>query len=212
MKALIDNDILLKGSCYGLLREIAMAIAGPGTVGFLGASRFVVVHHLKRYQLNSGVSAAEGRLLTFLSNGEVVEPTTKEQEIAAHLESMAQKLALALDVGESQLVAIFISRTIPWLATGDKRALVALERLLDADTRLAVLFQKIICLEQLVRRLVAGAPAAVRIAICGEPAVDKALSICFSCKAKEAAPGAILEGLDSYIGALRREANRVLAT
>jgi hypothetical protein len=212
MKALFDNDILLKGACYGLLAEFAAAIPGGGTVGVLGASKFVITHHLKGYKLNSAAGAADAGLLTFLSSNEVVEPTPEEQQVAAGLESSAQRLALGLDAGESQLVAILISRLLPWLATGDKRAIVALERLLDGDTRLAPVVGKIICLEQLVRHMVTtGDSGAIRGAICTEPEVDKTLTICFGCTSSGAAPAAILEGLESYIGALRADAKRVLA-
>jgi hypothetical protein len=211
MKALLDNDVLLKGACYGLLTQLAAAIPGDGTVGVLGASKFVVTHYLKRYKLNSKKGIAEARLLTFLSSNEVVEPTPEEQDVAATLESTAQRLALALDVGESQLVAVLTVRLLPWFATGDKRAIVAIERLLDADTRLAHIVGKIICLEQLVKRLVTGDSGALRGAICSEPTVDKTLSICFGCASSEAALATILEGLESYIGALRADATRVLA-
>lgn len=212
MKALVDNDILLKGACYGLLTELAAAIPGEDTIGVLGASKFVITHHLRHYKLNSAAGTAEARLLTFLSSNEVVEPTPEEQELAASLESSAQKLSVGLDVGESQFVAILISRLLPWVATGDKRAIVALERLFDADARLAPIVGKFICLEQLVKRLVTGDLGALRGAICSEPTVDKTLTICFRCTSSGTAPDAIIEGLESYIGALRADATRVLAT
>jgi hypothetical protein len=213
MKALVDNDIILKGACYGLLTEVAAAIPGDGTVGVLGATQFVITHRLRRYKLNSAAGTSEARLLTFLSSNEVVEPTPQEQEMAANLESSAQKLSLGLDVGESQLVAILIARLLPWFATGDKRAIIALERLFDADAQLAAIVGKIICLEQLVKRIVTTRDSgAIRRAICNEPAVDKTLAICFGCTSSGTAPATVLEGLESYIGALRADATRVLAT
>ena len=213
MKALVDNDILLKGACYGLLGELVTAIPGDGKVGILGASKFVITHHLKRYTLNAAAGTAEARFLAFLTANEVVEPTAQEQEVAASLESSAQKLYLNLDAGESQLVAILISRVLPWFATGDKRAIIALERLFDADARLAAIVGKIICLEQLVKRMMTtGDPGMIRGAISAEPAVDKALNICFGCKSSGTDPTTILEGLDSYIAAVRADAKRVLAT
>ena len=36
MKAVADNDILLKGACYGLLPRLAATVPGDGQVGILG--------------------------------------------------------------------------------------------------------------------------------------------------------------------------------
>jgi len=103
-------------------------------------------------------------------------------------------------------------RALPWFATGDKRAIIALERLFEADERISSIIGKIICLEQLVKHMVGtGDPDLVRLAICAEPAIDKALSICFACTSSGTTSATILEGLDSYIGAIRADAKRVLA-
>jgi hypothetical protein len=212
MKALVDNDILLKGSCYRLLAELVAAIPGEGKIGMLGASKFVITHHLKRQKLNAPAGTAETHLLSFLSANEILEPTAQEQELAANLESLAQQSSLSLDAGESQLVAILALRALPWFATGDKRAIIALERLFEADERISSIIGKIICLEQLVKHMVGtGDPDLVRLAICAEPAIDKALSICFACTSSGTTSATILEGLDSYIGAIRADAKRVLA-
>lgn len=213
MKALIDNDILVKGACYRLLAEIANSIPGGGHCGVLGAAKFVVPHYIKRQKLAGDVAAAEMCFASFLASSEALEPSSEERELAATLEANAQQLSLSLDPGESQLVSILLFRVLPWLATGDKRAIVALEMLLDTDARLANLAGKIRCLEQLVKHmLVNGDYAIIRNAICSEPAVDKALTICFSCSSQDSNSADIHQGLDSYIGAIRASAARVLAT
>ena len=49
-------------------------------------------------------------------------------------------------------------------------------------------------------------------AVCAERAVDKSLSICFGCYSESPARSeSVLEGLESYISALRAEAQQVLA-
>jgi len=150
MKALIDNDILVKGACYRLLAETVASIPGEGHCGVLGAAKFVVSHYIKQQKLAGDVAAAEMCFSSFLASNEALEPSSDERELAATLEANAQQLSLSLDSGESQLVSILVSRVLPCLATGDKRAIAALEKLLDTDARLANLAGRIRCLERLV--------------------------------------------------------------
>ncbi|MGB8768941.1 MAG: hypothetical protein WCC92_04960 [Candidatus Korobacteraceae bacterium] len=213
MKAVADNDILLKGACYGLLPEFVGAVPGTGHIGILGASIFVVPSKIKKQSLRGDPAVVQTRFAAFVADNELLEPSCDEQSMAALFEATAQKLALNLDTGESQLVAMLVSRSLPWLLTGDKRAIAAIENLFDADTRLAVVAGKIRSLEHLIRDVLAsGIVDQVRGAICAEPAVDKALSICFSCSGSHASSATVSEGLSSYIADLRSRAARVLAT
>jgi hypothetical protein len=212
MKAIVDNDILLKGTCYGLLAELMGAVPGEGTVGILGAARFVVLKQLRKKDLRGSAAAAQARFLAFLVENEVLEPSAEEQRLAAILEASAQSLAVNLDTGESQMVSILVLRTLPWLLTGDKRAIAALEQLLDAGTDLATIAGKVKCLEQLFRLVVTNLDIGfVRGAVCGEPSVDKTLSICFSCTSSGTDSRTVCEGLESYIRNIRASAGRVLA-
>jgi hypothetical protein len=52
----------------------------------------------------------------------------------------------------------------------------------------------------------------LRTAICTEPMVDKTLTICFGCSSASTQRETVLEGLDSYIRALRSVATRILAS
>jgi len=213
MNAVVDNDVLLKGACYGLLPTLIGTVTNNDPVGILGASRFVVPTYIKRNQLRGDPALAESHFESFLATSEVLEPSSGEQLIAASFEAAAQQLALNLDVGESQLVAILISRHLSWLLTGDKRAIVSIEKLVDVDARLEEVAGKIKCLERLVAdALGKGDDAQIGQAICGEPSVDKTLSICFGCHSSNADAATALEGLDSYIRHLRKSAPRVLAT
>jgi predicted nucleic acid-binding protein len=212
MKAVVDNDILLKGACYGLLSDLVHGTAGGVAVGVLGAARFVVIKRIRKLNLCLDPSFAVACLETFLNSAQSVEPSTNEQIIAASLEAAAQKLAVSLDAGESQLAAIAISRNISAVLTGDKRAIVALEILMDSYTPLVALTAKVHCIEQLFRRLIsANKFAMMRNAICKESGIDKTLSICFSCTQPNIELTSVVEGLDSYIAALRKVATRMLA-
>jgi hypothetical protein len=214
MKAAIDNDILFKGACYGLLNEL-IATAGSATevVGTLGSARFVVAKKIEKNRFLRNRTAARAALFQFLNQSEALEPTQNEQNMAADLELAAQRMGINLDSGESQLCSMLVFRVLPLLLTGDKRAIAAMEKLIDADNRLVALSGKVRCLEQLVYDvLMKGDDAALRAAICGEPEADKALAICFSCTSQSVVLASIVEGLQSYVKALRKEAARVLST
>lgn len=213
MKAAIDNDILFKGACYGLLSElIGTSCCAPEVVGTLGSARFVVAKKIERNKPLRNREAALAILFDFLNRSETLEPTTNEQNMAADLELTAQRLGVNLDNGESQLCAMLVFRVLPLLLTGDKRATKAMEKLIDADARLIPLCGKVRCLEQLVYdALATGAHVAFRTAVCAEPEVDKALAICFGCRSQSIELANIVEGLQSYVRALRTEATRVLS-
>ena len=141
----------------------------------------------------------------------LIEPTEEESTLAAEFESLALAAALPLDAGESQLCAVLVSRNLPLLVTGDKRAITALESLVDSDTRLASVCGKIKCVEQLVLQAISvHGYGAIKQRICANSGVDKSLSICFGCASGTTDEEDTKSGLNSYINALRTEAPRVL--
>jgi hypothetical protein len=212
MKAVLDNDILLKGVCYGLLDQFVSAECEDGDVlGVLGAARFVVASKIRSRSDSTKVALALQILAGFLTQAEVLEPSQEEQSLAADLELAAQKAGLGLDSGESQLCAIVVSRRLSLLLTGDKRAIEAIEKLLEGNPQIDGIRGKIKCLEQLVVNVLLRADANyLRRAICEEPYVDKALTNCFSCYSPEASAASFIEGLNSYIEGLRAIAVNVL--
>jgi hypothetical protein len=134
--------------------------------------------------------------------------------MAADFELAAQRAGLSFDVGESQLCAILICRLTPMLLTGDKRAIQALEELLDSEDRLSSLCGKVRCLEQLVLDVLrAGTnPDTLRGMICAEIDIDKTLTICFSCHSQDGPRQDYVDGLQSYVADLRQRAIRVLSS
>jgi hypothetical protein len=214
MKAVIDNDILFKGACYGLLSELLATICSSAELaGVLGSSRFVLPKKIQGSKLRRDKAAALAGLFEFLaSRTEELEPTDSEQSMAADLELRALELGLNLDSGESQLCAILVHRVLLLLLTGDKRAIAAMEGLIVADSRLAPLCGKVTCLEQLVLGALAQIGSAqLKSAICAEPETDKALTICFSCGQESVPSSNFAQGLHSYISAVRASASRALA-
>ncbi|HEY1754434.1 MAG TPA: hypothetical protein VGG72_03495 [Bryobacteraceae bacterium] len=215
MKALVDNDIIFKGACYGLLDAFLAPISvADDSFGVLGAARFVVSKKIIRKAPHKGIAAAHEHLATFLGRAAIVEPTEDEQRMAAEFELAAQRAGLGFDAGESQLCSILICRSTPLLLTGDKKAIQAIEQLLDSESRLVALCGKIRCLEQLVLEIFSASPNpdALRTAICAEVEVDKTLTICFSCHREDGSGLDYAEGLKSYLTDLQRRATRVLGT
>ncbi len=209
---LVDTDVLIKLAAYGLLE----AIAHPGCeddcdrrTGLIGAAKFTSRRALKRKA--SDPAAATAYLDAFVNRAAVVEPTEAEVALAAELEEAAAVSGGSLDVGESQLCAIAISRGRPTILTGDKRAVIAAEQLIGPIELMGKLKDRIACLEQafvlITERLGVGSTRAKVIA---EPAVDTALSICFQFTNPAVAADFYPHGLRSYIEDLRKAAPTVL--
>lgn len=212
MRSVTDNDVLLKGACYGFLRALVAKVPGEGPSGVLGSSQFIVPKKISKMRLNGSPARALNELASFLKESHIIEPSTDEQVMAARFEATAQRLALNLDAGESQLLAVVVSRNVSWLITGDKRAIISIEPVVKNESHLRFVAGKIRCLEQLVRDLLlADAVEFIRASICAEPTVDKALSICLGCTGEGAILEEILTGLASYIEDLRQKAPVVLS-
>jgi hypothetical protein len=200
--------VLIKAACYGLTAELDAS----RSLGVLGAARYVVAKRIDRVALSGDHDSARSAALELIARNAVLEPTDDELALATAIETTAQRRGLELDVGESQLAAMIIARGIAVLETGDKRAIKGFEALLDEISDLDALRGRLRCVEQIVARCLDGAGAdALASAICAEPHVDKALSICFRCFSPPPHGAALdRDGLESYIAALRESAQRVL--
>ncbi|MFC6046779.1 hypothetical protein ACFPYM_02900 [Methylobacterium hispanicum] len=204
---IIDNDVVLKVCAYRHHGEMLAAFnVGGLSVSILNIARFTIRSHLARPGRiidRASTAAAFEELLNYV---ELLEPTSEEIELAAELEERASSAALDFDTGESQLVAILISRAAALLVTGDKRAIVAL-----AGIALHEVTGRVACLEQLVTVLLAGERyAGLRECVCAEPHADRAVTNCFACRNASVTVEDIFDGLSSYISHLRRETNGFL--
>ena len=210
MDVVADNDIILKLSRFGLLKELLGE--NPSRLGILGAARYVVLKKLRKSTPNENIQNAVDTFEQFLEDIEILEPSSEEQLMAADFELLAQRNGVSLDSGESQLCAIVISRSLSVLLTGDKRAISAIQQLLHFDARLQLLSGKVRCLEQLILGSVTDHNfSRYRALICEDVGVDKTLSICFSCSSDSAIFVNVTECLNSYIADLRSQAHQVLA-
>lgn len=208
--AAVDNDVLIKVACYRLLTEYEAA----RRLSVLGAARFVVPAHIARHQLAGDRNDARTAALELIGRSIVLEPSETELDFAALIELEAQRLGLELDAGESQLAAMVIRQGIEVLETGDKRAIRSFERLVEDIPELDGLRGKVRCLEQvMVACATASNPDKVGQAVCCEPLVDKALSICFGCFSPSPSAGKLdKDAITSYIESLRAGAPSILAS
>lgn len=205
VEAAIDNDVLIKGAAFGILEPMAAAFNG---VAVLGVARFVVAKRIGKHAGISNSDTARARWEEFLAGAEELEPTEAELALSTAIEVAAAERGLQLDAGESQLCAITVVRAMRVVVTGDKRAIAAVEHLFGVVPELAVVEGRWVCLEQLVLALAERVdPDVLRAAICAEPRLDRALTICMGCGAGS---GWSPEGLESYVRDLRGRAQRAL--
>ena len=209
---LVDTDVLMKLALYGLLEEIAHAgcAADCGRrTGIIGAAAYVARKRLHRRATDA--DSATARLEAFLATVARLEPTENEVEMAAAFEAAASRAGVGLDTGESQLCVIALTRGEPVILTGDKRAILAIERLTSEVEPLTALANRVACLEQALKLVVRRIGALlVRASVQAERAADTAISICFRVTIDVVPDDFEAEGLDSYIEAVRREAPNVL--
>ncbi|WP_405919712.1 hypothetical protein [Streptomyces longwoodensis] len=207
----MDNDVLIKCSCYSLLGEVSPSGQQGNTVGVLGAARFVVGKYLERRGRITDRESARQRFEEFLSSVVELEPTADELELSSAIEEAAVRAGVELDSGESQLCAIAVRRGPMLLLTGDKRAIAGAEVVQHEVTELSGLAGSIVCLEQVIagisERL---GVTVVRERICAEPQVDKTLSICFQCHSAQPRPDSFIDGLLSYVHHMRTQAASLL--
>lgn len=209
-KAAVDNDVLLKLSCYAMLPGLAARLALEGGGLVLGAARYVVRSRIQRGQVpQPEVIVAEFE--AFLASVETLEPTADEIALAAALEEIAARHVLELDAGESQLIAVLQLRMLSKVITGDKRAIAATSLLLSAGAPIDGVQGRLVSLEQLVVSLMADyGAAALREAVCAAQGVDRTLTICCACQSQDIGQEQILDGLSSYIGSLRTQSGTVV--
>lgn len=207
-----DNDVVFKAVCYRATELIWKRGDEAAAVGILGAAKYVVPSLLEQVNLTGAVDPARADFDAFLGAAVVLEPEPREVALAAEMELLAQRGGVSLDTGESQLAAMVAIRSLDGLHTGDKRAIRALELLLDATTDLAPLQARVFSLEQLVASLDDAAVERLILAVCAEPLVDKALTYCCACHSPGGTTAdSVRAGLRSYINDLRSDAPRLLA-
>lgn len=211
--SLMDNDVLHKTTAYGLFNNILKTLPIRHEVyGILGTAKYVVSKKLKKRPPLRGLESVLVDFNSALQHLVELEPTHEEVTVAANLEYQAQHLNLELDIGESILCAVLLTRQLNHILTGDKRAIKAVEGLTTAENNSINFESRFICLEHLFIWLVnEHGVHNVRSSVCSEKIVDSALTNCFSCYSPEVPDESCVEGLKSYIANLQQDAPTVLA-
>lgn len=201
---LLDNDVVWKLCCFRC--EDVLSRLGTAPPAMLNVGKYTLRDKVRRTtrvrDRQRVVAALEGALATL----SMLQPDAAELALATDLEDAAARLSLDFDSGESQLLAELITRSWPLLITGDKRAIAAIDKVLPgrADGRIA-------CLEQLMATIISLKDVGeVRAGVCGEPAVDRALTNCFACASQTFDVASLAAGLTSYIDDVRRTSGRTL--
>lgn len=204
---LLDNDVALKACAYRCHSElVAVTKLDENPPAMLGIARFTLRTCLSRSRSVTDRESALTALNQLLAQVNLLIPTPSEIKFAAELEEQATARALEFDTGESQLVAILLSRGAELLITGDKRAIAAL-----AGLALTEIKGRIACFEQLIAILLIKYPHnALRQRVCAESEADKALTACFACSSGSVSVDDIFCGLASYTSHLRKETDDTL--
>ncbi len=207
-RVLIDNDVVLKVSCYMLVDEMLQATTVNSIApAMLGVGRYVVRGRLDRARHVNDRARARTAFDRLLASLLIVEPDEQELSMAADMEAAASRQGVELDGGESQLLAILTNRACRLLLTGDKRAITAM-----SVVAIKELSSRVACLEQLIAHLVVTeGVGTVRSRVCVEAEADRAITLCLGCT-MSVPPGDqdVLDGLASYIRHLDRTAPGVL--
>lgn len=200
----LDNDIILKTCVYLAAAKLLEIVAKPDSPpAMLAVSQYTLQSHFERRRYDSSIS----KMLTeVMPSIQKLEPTPEEIETAANFEEMAIKANVDLDPGESQLLAIAISRDARALATGDKRAVRAIFQISPKTFN-----HRIACLEQAIAHLIRTVEfSSLRKEVCKNNQCDKAVSICFQCNSEKIDPDAVMTALTSYTEDLRSKTGNLL--
>jgi hypothetical protein len=209
--AAVDTDVLLKAAAYRLATELVAILEPRGRPATLGLTHLIAHKQLARHGHVTDVHGAEAELRCLLAMLGRLEPTDDEVTLAAELAATAQQRSLSLDVGEAQLIAIVISRRLPLMVTGDKRALVALGGLLTRTHERAALIGRLACFEQVVSSIAAViGEHELRSRVCAEPALDIVMRLACSCGREGWNSVEFHEACISYVRAVRTDVGDLL--
>ena len=144
---LVDNDVVFKLSCFDLGTQFQGTFDGRTKPYRLGLAQFVLPKRIIRSSRVRDKDAALRNHRCFAGLGCRRQPTDDEINLAADIEELARTGNFAFDSGESQLLAVLLTRGSERLYTGDKRAIVALRGIAFALSRENDVAGRVVCFE-----------------------------------------------------------------
>jgi hypothetical protein len=209
--AVLDTDVLLKVAAWDLGGVLCGVVAPLGQPGVLGLTHLIARKQLHRLRNLPDAEAADTALSALLAQLARLEPSEDEVALAAEFAEAALVQDLPLDRGEAQIAAVVVTRGLPLMISGDKRALGALRPVLREAGRQGSCDGRVACLEQVLAAMVERVGASeLRRKVCAWPGGDVAASICFACGRDGFSEEAAVEGLTSYIGHVRNTSGGTL--
>ncbi len=209
---ILDNDVLIKASCYSISEELIDILSAFGGANVVGVTRYIVEKQIQRSSRVIDKISANSEFKKLLASLTDIEPTEAEILLAAELETHALEKNLHIDSGESQILAIALYRTAMMMVTGDKRAIGGIEPVLEAIGKSGLCDGRVVCLEQIIMSVLSRLSAEdLQKKVCREIHADKTLTLVFSCKScSPVDENNAKDGLASYIRHVRASAPSAL--
>lgn len=179
---LIDNDVVIKLARMGCFQEGLDAIGRRcGEVGSIKVMlRYMGVADERRRRRLCASQGEADRLQAALASIVEIELTEDEALTAGELMAIALIGELDLDEGELMLLVVALHRGSLDVATGDKRAILALPEMVRLAPSLSALQGHLICLEQIfIRMAQARGLAFVGRALALAPRADEAVAFVY---------------------------------
>lgn len=155
--ALVDADILIKLSILDVfadcLSAIGLKVAECATIESMRYSAGLHKQHVR--ERKAGVGAPAARLLATLRTiSGISSISPDEQRLSTAIVAHSNRLGLAIDPGEAIIISVCVRRQIPYVTTGDKKAIRSLPDLERAVAEVANIKGKLIPFEYLLQQLV----------------------------------------------------------
>lgn len=192
---LIDNDVVIKLSQYGLLDQLLPAVGAEAESTFvLEELRYVAkLHKPEEAEKFFGSAEAYKMALDFYNECSFAE--IESTEIVNLILSLDRP---NLDQGEQVLLGCLMEKENSKMFTGDKRAIGAIDKL-EKDGLVTLGVHRILILEVAIRRLIGYLGfEEVSLRIRAQPDVDTAICLCFG-RSSPSNAETVSAGLASYI-------------
>lgn len=156
IRLLFDADILIKLSVLDCFKDAieALGFKQAECATMRSMTRSAGVDNQVVREERAGVGKPARRLFTTLRAIPTIDSMSEtERQLAVRIIAAAQSSQLYVDGGEALLFSVSISRGLPYVTTGDKKAIMSLPQLSEAVAEIAQLKGLLMPLEFLLMKL-----------------------------------------------------------